>query len=596
MSAPFASASLYVGDLDESVTESMLYDKFHSVGPIVSIRVCRDAVTKKSLGYAYVNFQLRKDAERALDLLNFSELRKKPIRVMWQQRDPSIRKSGVGNIFIKNLDPEIDSKSLMDTFSPFGNILSCKVRVRKLKLVKKNENGETVFNTETKGFGFVHFETQEAADKAIEQVNGKEIEGRKVFVGPFLRKEEREKQQGTRKFTNVYVKNLDISVDDEEFREFMSEYGKIQNSIIIRDSEGKSRGFGFCNYVNGSDAEKAVKELNERTFKEKKLYAARAEKKEERRKRLKKIFEMKKQEMKARYRGLNLYIKNLEDDVDDEQLREMFSKFGIIKSARVMKDLKSGASKGFGFVCFTKQEEALKAQSEMNGKMLGNKPLYVAFAQTKEERKLFLERQYRGGMINRHPPGIAAPIAGGPFPPVYAGFRGPAHFPPHMPPQMFSQPNPAGGRGGRWPPNMYVQGGFNPMGKPTQRRQNGQKSKIKYNQNARNTQIKQQPEQTEIVENGQEISPNEAMEASQSQKFLQDLSNLKPDEQKQYLGMKLYPLVGNYCNDEDDTSKITGMLLEMDNGDILSLIENPEALKTKVEEGHTVLKEAVEQE
>jgi len=178
----YSNSSLYVGDLHSDVNEAILFELFKEIGQIVSIKVCRDSITLKSLGYAYVNFQTPEDAARAHEKFNFLPLKGKPIRIMYVQRDPSVRKSGNGNIFIKNLDKSIDNKLLYDTFSRFGTILSCKVCTKKSEQII---NGKLTTIEEPIGYGFVHFETQEAADAAIKKVNGMLIAEKKSYCYNF---------------------------------------------------------------------------------------------------------------------------------------------------------------------------------------------------------------------------------------------------------------------------------------------------------------------------------------------------------------------------------------------------------------------------
>uniref|UniRef100_A0A672YYX8 Polyadenylate-binding protein n=1 Tax=Sphaeramia orbicularis TaxID=375764 RepID=A0A672YYX8_9TELE len=498
----------------------MLYEKFSPAGAILSIRVCRDMITRRSLGYAYVNFQQPADVtERALDTMNFDVIKGRPVRIMWSQRDPSLRKSGVGNIFIKNLDKSIDNKALYDTFSAFGNILSCKVVC--------DENG-------SKGYGFVHFETQEAAERAIEKMNGMLLNDRKVFVGRFKSRKEREAELGARakEFTNVYIKNFGEDMDDEKLRELFSKYGNAMSIRVMTDDGGKSRGFGFVSFERHEDAQKAVDEMNGKEFNGKLIYVGRAQKKVERQTELKRKFEQMKQDRMTRYQGVNLYVKNLDDGIDDERLRKEFSPFGTITSAKVM--MEGGRSKGFGFVCFSSPEEATKAVTEMNGRIVATKPLYVALAQRKEERQAHLTNQYMQRMASVR--AVPNPVIN-PYQPA--------------------------------PPSGYFMAAI----------PQAQNRAAYYPAASQMAQLRPSPRWT-TQGPAVHVQGQEPLTASM-------LAAAPPQEQKQMLGERLFPLIQNMH--PSLAGKITGMLLEIDNSELLHMLESPESLRSKVDEAVAVL-------
>ncbi|KAL6300569.1 hypothetical protein BKA93DRAFT_740255 [Sparassis latifolia] len=623
---PSPSASLYVGELDPTVTEAMLFEIFNMIGPVASIRVCRDAVTRRSLGYAYVNYLNASDGERALEQLNYSLIKGRACRIMWSQRDPALRKTGQGNIFIKNLDEQIDNKALHDTFAAFGNVLSCKVAT--------DEHGRS------KGYGFVHYETAEAAETAIKAVNGMLLNDKKVYVGHHISRKERQSkiEEMKAQFTNIYVKNIDPEATEEEFNELFSQFGHVTSAVVQVDDEGKSRGFGFVNFENHEDAQKAVETLHDSEFKSRKLFVTRAQKKAEREEELRKSYEMAKMEKMSKYQGVNLYIKNLEDDIDDDRLRAEFEPFGNITSAKVMRDEKN-SSKGFGFVCFSSPDEATKAVAEMNNKMIGSKPLYVSLAQRREVRRQQLESQIAQRNQIRMQQAAASGLAGGYMngPPMYYP-PGPGGFPPQggrgmmgygqpgmLPPrpryapggQVPGMPLPA--PYGQVPPPAYAGMPGYPRGAPRPPPGGRAPPPADANLPAPNGGAPR-PAGLQGVAATRPPAGAAVAAATRAQPYKQvppaapvptgvpvpgaefpaitltseALANATPMEGKQMLGEIIYMRIAP--SQPKLAGKITGMLLEMPNQELLTLLKTPEAMAAKVSEALNVLHEFSQRE
>ncbi|KAK8633098.1 hypothetical protein V6N13_013952 [Hibiscus sabdariffa] len=178
----------------------------------------------------------------------------KMIRVAWSLRDPHARKSGVGNVFVKNLSETIKSVGFQDLFQKFGNVISCKVA--------------TFEDGKSKGYGFVQFGSEESAIAAIEKLDNTMIGDKQVL-------------------SNVYVKNIDDDVTDDELRDLFGRCGTVTSAKLMRDDKGINNGFGFVCFSAPEEAAKAVSMFHNKLmrylFHRKPLYVAIAQRKEDRR-------------------------------------------------------------------------------------------------------------------------------------------------------------------------------------------------------------------------------------------------------------------------------------------------------------------------
>ena len=568
------------------------------------------------------------------------------------------RHQGV-NLYIKNLDDTINDERLRKEFAPFGTITSAKVMLEEgrskgfgyvcFSSPEEATKAITVMNGRTVGTRPLYvalFQSKEdrkahLASQHMQQMAKAECQQELKCKFEQLKIEDMNRHQGV----NLYIKNLDDTIDDERLRKEFTPFGTI-TSAKVKLEEGRSKGFGYVCFSSPEEATKAITEMNGRTVGTKPLYVALFQSKEDRKAHLasQHMQQMAKaecqQELKCkseqlkiegmnRYEGVKLFINNLDDTIDDERLREEFTPFGTITSAKVM--LEEGRSKGSGFVCFSSPEEAAKAITAMNGQTVGTKPLYVALFQSKEDRKAHLVSQYMQRVANMRVQQMGTQMlqpgsAGGYFVPTLPQpqrFYGPAQMAqiratPRWPAQLQVCPNAQGGASGF--PNMQAPfrtaprapgarpgtmwnalsarpikgqqpvGAANIQGRPVASTLSvsaqGRPTNYKYAANMRNPPRPMPVAQQPPVRQAVHIQGQEPLTAAM-------LVAVPTQEQKQKLGERLFPLIHHMypCL----AGKITDMLLETDNSELLHMLQHHETLKAKVEESVAVLKAKVEE-
>ncbi|GAU22420.1 hypothetical protein TSUD_123070 [Trifolium subterraneum] len=239
-------ATAYVGNLDPQISEELLWELFVQAGPVVNVYVPKDRVTNQHQGYGFVEFRSEEDADYAIKVLNMIKLYGKPIRVNKASQDKKSLDVGA-NLFIGNLDPDVDEKLLYDTFSAFGVIVTNPkndmimapfIMERRHHNNRKGDLATTIsyyrvaygaslsrvlqeldenfYNRvlkkaflhlpeimrdpdtgNSRGFGFISYDSFEASDSAIEAMNGQYLCNRQITVSYAYKKDTKGERHGT---------------------------------------------------------------------------------------------------------------------------------------------------------------------------------------------------------------------------------------------------------------------------------------------------------------------------------------------------------------------------------------------------------------
>ncbi|XP_075682409.1 ELAV-like protein 2 isoform X2 [Rhinoderma darwinii] len=171
--------------------------------------------------------------------------------------------------------------------------------------------------------------------------------------------------------TNLIVNYLPQNMTQEELKSLFGSIGEIESCKLVRDKiTGQSLGYGFVNYIDPKDAEKAINTLNGLRLQTKTIKVSYA------------------RPSSASIRDANLYVSGLPKTMTQKELEQLFSQYGRIITSRILVDQVTGVSRGVGFIRFDKRIEAEEAIKGLNGQKPpgATEPITVKFANNPSQK------------------------------------------------------------------------------------------------------------------------------------------------------------------------------------------------------------------
>lgn len=253
--------TLYVGNLDQAVTEEFLCTLFSQIGPIKGCKIIREPGNDP---YAFVEFTNHQSASTALAAMNRRVFLDKEMKVNWATSPGNQPKQDTSNhhhIFVGDLSPEIETETLREAFAPFGEISNCRI-VRDPQTLK------------SKGYAFVSFVKKAEAETAIQAMNGQWLGSRSIRTNWSTRKPppprtdkptQRSKQptfdevynQSSPTNCTVYCGGFTNGLTDELMQKTFSPFGVIQDIRVFKD-----KGYAFIKFATKESATHAIESIH----------------------------------------------------------------------------------------------------------------------------------------------------------------------------------------------------------------------------------------------------------------------------------------------------------------------------------------------
>ncbi|NWU70915.1 NUCL protein, partial [Pterocles burchelli] len=355
---PTSAFSLFVGNLTPAKDYDELKTGLKEFFGKKNIEVL-DVRIGASKRFGYVDFSSAEDLDKALQM-NGKKLMGLEVKLEKAKSKETMKENkkerDARTLFVKNLPYRLTEDEMREVFENA-------VEIR----IVMNKDGNS------KGMAYVEFKTEAEADKALEEKQGTEVDGRAMVIDFTGEKSHQDHQKGggERESKTLIVNNLSYAASEETLQELFKKASSIK---MPQNNQGRPKGYAFVEFPTTEDAKEALNSCNNTEIEGR---AIRLE-----------FSSPAWQKGNANARGgfnqqsKTLFVRGLSEDTTEETLRESFE--GSI-SARIVTDRDTGSSKGFGFVDFSSPEDAKAAKEAMeDGEIDGNKVI-LDFAKPKGE-------------------------------------------------------------------------------------------------------------------------------------------------------------------------------------------------------------------